>query len=201
MAEKTTSAGSRDGPEDTDEMLITRIAAERDRAAFDVLFSRYAGRITNHLIGAGATREEAEEATQEAMASVWRRADSFDPAKAAVSTWMFAIARNRRIDLRRRRARPEPDRNDPSLRPENDPPAETAFSAAERAAALRTALGELGPDQLAVVRLGFYEGESQSAIAEQLDLPLGTVKSRMRLALARLRKVLGDDFARELEEE
>lgn len=180
----------------SDEVLLARIA-RRDRAAFGALFRRYAGRVKGFLIRGGFSQSEADEATQEVMLAVWRHAARFDPVKAGAATWLFAIARNRRIDSLRR-ARPGPDLSDPSLAPEPAPGAEAKVSAEARDAAVRAALADLPLLQLEVVRLAFYDGLSQTEIAAHLGAPLGTVKSRIRLAVARLREALGPDFAQEL---
>ncbi|MGF1660802.1 MAG: sigma-70 family RNA polymerase sigma factor [Rubrimonas sp.] len=180
----------------TDEALLARIAA-RDRDAFAELFRRYAGRVKGFLIRSGFPAAEADEAAQEVMLSVWRRADSFDPARAGAATWIYAVARNRRVDMLRRR-RPEPDPEDPLFRPDPDPAGEATLAAADRDRAVRAALVELTADQAQVVRLAFYDGLSHSEIAAMLDTPLGTVKSRLRLAMTRLRGALGPGFAAEL---
>ena len=181
-----------------DSTLLRRIAEARDKAAFVELFGRYAGRIKGVLMRSGASPGQAEEAAQEAMLAIWRKADTFDPSRASASAWIFTIARNRRIDLIRRARRPEPDPDDPLYRP--DPPVspEAAAVVAARDKALRAAVAALTPEQRQVIFLSFYEGLAHGAIAERLDLPLGTVKSRLRLAAGKLRDVLGEDFIREL---
>ena len=180
----------------SDEALLARIAA-RDRAAFAAVFDRYAGRVKGFLIRSGFPAAEADEAAQEVMLSVWRRADSFDPARAAGATWIYAIARNRRVDMLRRR-RPEPDAADPMLSPEPEPTPDASAAAGDRDRAVRAALAGLSEDQREALRLAFYDGLSHAEIAAILDAPLGTVKSRIRLAMTRLREALGDGFAQEL---
>lgn len=192
------AAGSADSL--SDEALIDRIASASDRAAFTELFGRYAGRIKAFLIRSGAAHDEAEEGAQEVMVTLWRRARQFDAEKAAASTWIYTIARNKRIDMLRRARRAEPDPSDPLYAPDPEPGAEASYSGLERDARVRAALAGLSEDQLAVVRLAFFAGLSQSEIAERLETPLGTVKSRLRLSFRRLRETLGDEFAVELEE-
>lgn len=182
----------------SDETLIARIASARDKGAFTLLYQRYAGRIKGMVIKSGASAGEAEEAAQEAMLAVWRRAEQYDPAKAGAPTWIFTIARNRRIDMIRRAQRPEPDQNDPLFVPDPPEQPDRAVSAAERDAAVRGAVAELTEAQREVMRLAYFTGLSQQEIAARLDVPLGTVKSRMRLAGDRLRGVLGEGFAQEL---
>jgi RNA polymerase sigma-70 factor (ECF subfamily) len=178
--------------------LLRRIAADRDVAAFEALFHRYAGRIKGLLIKGGATPGDADETAQEAMLAVWRKAEQFDPARAGAATWIFTIARNRRIDMIRRARRPAPDPNDPLFHPDPEPPAETGLAAAERDALLREAVAALSSDQRTAVRLAFFEGLSHPEIAARTGAPLGTIKSRLRLAAKRLRTALGDDFGDEL---
>ena len=184
-----------------DAELMRRVAGSRDRAAFVALFDRYARRVKAFLIRGGASPEEADEAAQDVMVSLWRKAETYDPAKASVATWVFAIARNRRIDMLRRRARPEPDPEDPLFQPDPSPDPAREAAASDRDARLRAALTELDPEQLEVVRLAFYAGLAQSEIAARTGLPLGTVKSRLRLAFGRLRAALGDAFAEELRDD
>jgi RNA polymerase sigma-70 factor (ECF subfamily) len=181
-----------------DAALVLRVAEQGDRDAFVELFNRYAGRVKAFLIKGGAAPETADEAAQDVMVSLWRRAGQYDPAKASVSTWIYAIARNRRIDLLRRQARPEPDPEDPLFQP--DPPEDPAQAAATagRDARVREALEGLSAEQREVVSLTFFAGLTQVEIAGRAGVPLGTVKSRLRLAFARLRSALGDEFSEEL---
>lgn len=184
-----------------DDVLMRRVAEARDRDAFVALFNRYAGRVKGFLIRGGAAHDQADEAAQDVMVSVWRRAVQYDPAKASVATWIYAIARNRRIDLIRRQARPAPDPEDPLFQPDPEPdPAATAAVAA-RDARVRAVLAELSDDQREVVRLAFFAGLTQTEIAAEVKAPLGTVKSRLRLAFVRLRAALGEDFAEELNDD
>lgn len=183
---------------DEDTSLVLAIASSADKSAFAVLFGRFAGRVKGFLIKSGASPEQAEEVAQEVMVTVWRKAGSFDPAKASVATWIYTIARNRRIDHIRREKRPEPDANDPQFQPDPEPDASHQISAIERDRKVREALTSLTEDQREVVQLAFFSGLSHGEIAEKLQAPLGTVKSRLRLSFARLRGELGDEFADEL---
>ncbi len=183
-----------------DEELLSRIGATQDRAAFAELFTRYAGRIKAFLIKSGAEPGEADETTQEVFVSVWRRANTYDPAKASAATWVFAITRNRRIDLIRRQRRPEPDPNDPLFAPDPPDSPERALSGESRDQVVRQALEELPSAQRSIVQMAFYEGLTHVEIASALDLPLGTVKSRLRLAFSRLRGALGVEFRMELDD-
>ena len=177
----------------TDEALVAAVAERADRDAFAELFRRYAGRVKAMLMRSGAAADVAEEVAQEVMVAVWRKASTFDADKASVATWIYTIARNRRVDLIRRTKRPEPDPDDPLFRPDPAPPPDAAMAAAQRDLRIRQALHALPPDQLEVVRLAFFAGLSHGEIAERLGAPLGTVKSRLRLSFARLRARLGGD--------
>ena len=119
-----------------------------------------------------------------------RRAAQFDRSKATVSTWVFTIARHRRIDGLRRASRPEIDPEDPALVREPDAPADDLVDAGQRARRLHEAVAELPDEQGKLLRLAYFEDKSHSVIAEELNLPLGTVKSRLRLAMAKLRSAL-----------
>ena len=174
------------------------LVAEEDRLAFAELFKRYAGRVKAFLLRWGMPGDQAEEVAQEVMVSIWRRADSFDAKKAAASTWIFAIARNRRIDLIRKTARREPDPEDPLFERDPDPDGMVIFSQQERQRTIRAAIAELPGDQQEVLRIAFFEGLSHGECATALEVPLGTVKSRIRLAFRKLREALGEDFAEEL---
>ncbi|HPG23370.1 MAG TPA: sigma-70 family RNA polymerase sigma factor [Amaricoccus sp.] len=174
---------------------VLRAVAAGDRSAFVELFGRYAGRIKGFLMRRGASEADAEEIVQEVMVAIWRRAASFDPERAAAATWIFTIARNRRIDLVRRARRPEPDPQDPLFRPDPEPGGVARISAAEREARLRAGLAGLAPEQRQVLVAAFYEGLSHGEIAARLDLPVGTVKSRIRLAFGHLREAIGEEMA------
>lgn len=170
--------------------FILAIARDRDRAAFVALYRHYAPRVKSYLLRLGGA-DAAEEMAQEAMLAVWRKAELFDPDKASAGTWIFTIARNLYIDRRRKERRPEIDPSDPSLVIDNDPAADSALSARQTERQIRAALGELPPDQARVIEMSFFEDKPHSTIAAELNLPLGTVKSRLRLAFARLRGALG----------
>jgi RNA polymerase sigma-70 factor (ECF subfamily) len=172
--------------------LIQRVGQARDRAAFQELFVYFAPRIKAYLMRLGAGAPVAEDIAQEAMLALWRKATLFDPGKAAAATWVFTIARNLRIDAIRREKRPEFDPNDPALVPDDEPAADDEVARGEADERLRAALTVLPREQIEVVELSFFADKPHSAIAKELGLPLGTVKSRLRLAMGRLRTALGD---------
>ncbi len=177
-----------------DEMtaLLAKVAADGDRDAFDTLFGFFAPRIKGYLMKIGAAADLADDLAQEAMLRVWRKAKLFDPAKASASTWIFTIARNLRIDAARRAAKPALDPDEPTLLPEHEPLADARIDVAARDERIKAAFAALPPAQYEVVHLHFVEDLTHSEIAERLDLALGTVKSRLRLAFEKIRKDLGD---------
>ena len=170
--------------------LIESIAETKNREAFAALFAHFAPRLKGYLMRLGSSDGQAEEVAQEAMLSVWRKAHLFDRKKAAASTWIFTIARNRRIDILRRQKFPDIDPEDPVLVPELPSRPDDEVIAARQDEAVRAALEKLPPEQRELVRLAFYNGWAHSKIAAETNLPLGTVKSRLRLAFSRLRNEL-----------
>lgn len=171
---------------------LKAIASSQDRKAFEEVFRHFAPRVKAYLSKAGGDAGAAEELMQETMAAVWRKAAQFDPAKASASTWIFTIARNLKIDAYRRERRPELDPDDPALVPEEEPPADSAFEARQTAEAIHDVLATLSQAEQEVLKLAFFEDKSQSAIASQLGIPLGTVKSRMRLSFGKLRTAMSE---------
>ncbi len=170
--------------------LLVRVAQCQDRAAFAALFAYFAPRVKAYLLRLGAPSATAEDLAQEALLNLWRKAHLFDPQKASAATWLFTIARNLRIDALRREKRPEFDPQD--LMPEAGPDADAAISQQDGEGRLRLALKTLPPDQIAVIELSYFADKPHSEIAGELDIPLGTVKSRLRLAMARLKQALGE---------
>ncbi|MCO4747837.1 MAG: sigma-70 family RNA polymerase sigma factor [Proteobacteria bacterium] len=169
--------------------LIEAVALRKDRAAFAVLFGVYAPKVRGYLLRSSRDEVQADEWTQEVMLRVWRRAGSYDPAKAAPSTWIFTIARNVRIDAARK-VRPELDPADPALVPSQPLAPDSAVDRQRRQHRVRAAVGALPDAQAGVLRGAYFDGKTLRQIAEEQELPLGTVKSRVRLAMARLRQHL-----------
>ena len=174
----------------TEAML--RVRDQKDRVAFESLFIHYAPRVKGYLMRQGANAGAAEEIAQEAMFSVWRKAHLFNPNRASASTWIFAIARNLRIDALRKERRPEVDFDDPALVPDPELGPELSLERAESEVYVANALAALPEDQSTVMRLSFFKGMSHGEIAEALEIPLGTVKSRLRLAFQKIKVALGD---------
>ena len=176
------------------ERAMAAVAQDRDRAAFNELFDHFAPRLKAYFIRAGEDHGHAEELAQEAMFTLWRRAETFDPSQASVSTWVFTVARNKRIDALRKSSRPLPDMEDPALAPDGPESADVILARAEEEELVQAAIKKLPPEQLDVVRRAYFEFKAHSAIAEETTLPLGTIKSRLRLALVRLRKELDEEL-------
>lgn len=175
--------------------LIEAMAVARDRNAFAALFSYFAPRVKSFLMGSGLDDTAAEEVTQETMLTLWRKASYFDPSRAGVSTWIFTIARNRRIDRQRRgRVQMTDSLLDPSNEPDEPVSGEAMAIATEREERVREALGTLSNEQATIVRLSYFAEKPHAEIARELGIPLGTVKSRIRLALNRLRTLLDNDL-------
>jgi RNA polymerase sigma-70 factor (ECF subfamily) len=170
--------------------LIIAVALHADREAFSRLFQLFAPRVKSYLMGLGTTPAAAEELTQEALLSVWRKASFFDRSRAGAATWIFTIARNLRIDAARKERSALAYSIDLSDEPDAPEQPDSLVSGAERDLKVREALKSLTPEQVTVVRMSFFQEKPHSEIASDLGIPLGTVKSRVRLAMNRLRERL-----------
>ena len=173
--------------------LLLRVGRDQDDSAFETLFRHYGPRIRAFMRKRCGDATQAEELMQETFANVWRRAGSFDPARGTVSAWIYTVARNTSVDVFRRRNRPEFDPQDPALLPEAAEQADTVMEMRQSAERLRLAMRDLPGEQSEVLKLSFFEELSHSVIAERLGIPLGTVKSRIRMAFSRLRDSLGEN--------
>ncbi len=172
---------------------LCAVATDRDRPAFAALFGHFAPRIKTYLRRKGLSAPVAEDLTQEVMVTIWRRAETFDPGQSNANTWIFTIARNKRIDHLRREIKPDLDPNDPAFEPSGTEDPNARVLRMEDSERLRAALGDLPAEQQDLLRRAYYDDKAHSEIAEETGLPLGTVKSRIRLATARLRKVLAEE--------
>ena len=174
--------------------LLQQVAASRDKQAFAALFRFYGPRLKSFLGKQGFTDAECEDLVQETMLNLWRKAESFDATKAGVSTWIFTIARNCGIDRRRRTARISSQPAEEGLdEPDPDMLAEEAMIVRQNEAAVRGALERLPLEQATVIRMAYFGDRAQAEIAKTLGIPLGTVKSRVRLALQRLRTMMEEN--------
>jgi RNA polymerase sigma-70 factor (ECF subfamily) len=172
--------------------LIHRIAADRDEEAFRRLFAEFGPRVKGMLMRQGSSAHMAEDVAQEALLSVWRKASLYAADKGSVATWVFTIARNLRIDRLRRETPFQPLDDDRPEEASDAPPPDEQVSSAQIQVRVRRVLSGLPPDQVEVVTLAYIEGLSHSEIALKLGLPMGTVKSRMRLAYQKLRTAFED---------
>ncbi len=165
--------------------LLIAVRDSGDKAAFAALFRHFAPRIKAFLMKSGASAALAEECAQDVMATLWQKSHLFDPARASVATWVFTIARNRRIDALRKSRRPEPE--DLPWGPEAEPDQAEAMEMQQETDRLGAALAQLPAKQRALIERAYYGDLTHSEIAAETGLPLGTIKSRIRLALDRLR--------------
>jgi RNA polymerase sigma factor (sigma-70 family) len=175
-----------------DELLV-RVGRDRDKSAFAELFDYFAPRVKSFLLRFGTDMSLAEEIAQEAMIMVWRRAETYDPRQSAASTWIFTIARNKRIDRLRRENRPLPDMTDPAVMPESIETGEIQVARMQQEKKIRHALKNLPEEQAKMIFSAYYEEKSHREIAEESGVALGTVKSRIRLALNRMRAQIDKD--------
>ena len=180
-----------DAPLDRRLAWISQLDAVRDhkdKAAFGDLFSHFAPRVKSFLMKSGSPPEMAEECAQEVMVTVWNKAHLFDGSKASVSTWIFTIARNRRIDMIRKQRRPEPE--DLPWGPQDAPSAADTLCLQQETELLGQAIAELPIKQRQLIERAYFGELTHAEIASETGLPLGTIKSRIRLALDRLRHAM-----------
>jgi len=164
---------------------IALIRDDRDEQAFARLFAHFAPRVKGFLMRSGSDTTQAEECTQEVMATLWQKAHLFDASRATAATWIFTIARNRKIDALRRQRRPEPE--DLPWGHEPEPDQADVLALQQESDQLGDAIAALPDKQRILIEKAYFGDLSHSEIAEQTGLPLGTIKSRIRLALDRLR--------------
>jgi RNA polymerase sigma-70 factor (ECF subfamily) len=174
----------------TDDELLTRVASG-DRNAFEVLYGRYARPVLGLALRRLGDRGRAEDAVQETFAAIWRSARSYKPERGPGAPWLYAVARNAISDRGRARSEPAAEAPDePALEPGPDEQAEQDWLSWR----VHRALAELPERERSLIELAYWSGLSQSEIAERLSIPLGTVKTRTRSALARLADALGEEL-------
>lgn len=175
--------------------LLHAVAERQDKEAFAALFDYFAPRVKAFMRRSGASDAQAEELAQETMLTVWRKSALFDPSTTGAAAWIFTIARNLRIDAKRRELRAgivdgaEVERE---FEVDDDPQPDARLATKQVGARVREAMTRLSPDQVNVIELSFFEEKAHAEIARTLGIPLGTVKSRLRLAMNRLRTLLND---------
>jgi RNA polymerase sigma-70 factor (ECF subfamily) len=177
---------------------IAAVATNADKQAFASLFRFYAPRVKGFLMRSGSAEALADELAQETMVAVWRKASSFRPEQASLSTWIYTIARNLRVSHFRRMPVSDPlDENElahtDGAQSDTHPTPDDRIFARQRAQGVAQALAALPAEQAQILRLSFFDDHAHARIAQELGIPLGTVKSRIRLAVTQLRRVL-DDF-------
>ncbi|RUL99363.1 sigma-70 family RNA polymerase sigma factor [Rhizobium chutanense] len=175
-------------------LLMAAVATSRDREAFETLYRHFYPRVRSYMVRmTKGNRILAEELAQETMMRVWNKAALFDATRAQASTWIFTIARNQMIDCVRRSARPDFDANDPAFVPDELEAADAKVEREQAAIALNRAMTRLKDKYAEVLRMSFFDGLTHTKIAETLNLPIGTVKSRIRLACEKLRVAVQDE--------
>lgn len=180
--------------EPSPEELLTNVATGC-KESFSALYKAFSSALFGICYGVTKNHAEAQEVLQEAFLAIWKKADQYDPKLGKASTWIIQLTRNQAIDRLRKRQRRDAgqDRleNEPQPEPEDSDPSGSLISK-ETAQKVKNALKTLPDDQKQALQLAFYEGLSQTQIAERLDEPLGTIKSRIRRAMERVRIVIGD---------
>ena len=172
--------------------LLIQVGNNRDRSAFKALYEHFTPRLKSFLLRIGSDDSTAEEVCQESMIMVWRKAETFNPENAGASTWIYTIARNKRIDKLRKDSRPMPDFNDPSFYKKPIDKSDDILQRVEEEKNIKKALKNLPPEQAKLIFSAYYDDKSHRKIADEANLPLGTVKSRIRLAINRLRTQLDE---------
>lgn len=181
--------------ETTFEDLLVMVGDHRDRDAFVRLFEYFAPRIKSFMMKGGMAPDAADDLAQETMLAVWQKAAQYDPRKAAASTWIFTVARNKKIDVLRRKARQEPCAADPLAVADTSQKPDEYAGRRRDIREMADAIGALPQEQADMIRKAFFEEKSHSDIAAEENLPLGTVKSRIRLAMDKLRGSMGEGRA------
>ena len=194
-ASNTLQTAQNDVDNSTDQNTIdwmSAISRDRDPKAFERLYKYYAPRLKHYMIRQGADGAAADDLAQEAMVQVWRKAEQYDPARASPSAWIYRIARNLRIDKLRRQKLHEVELTVEAEKADDGNSGHEAASEQIDAQLLRKVVEALPGEQMEVVQLAFFEGLSHTEVGQRLSIPLGTVKSRLRLAFGKLRTAVGE---------
>ncbi len=171
---------------------LKAVAADRDKRAFEQLYGQFAPRIKHYMMRHGADYNWADDLAQETMVQVWRKAELYDPGKAAPAAWIFRVARNLQIDRLRKQKMHEVELTAEADRADEGVEGHERTLDSPDTDKIRTLVNTLPPEQMDVVRLAFFEGLSHTEIGQRLSVPLGTVKSRLRLAFGKLRQAMGE---------
>lgn len=171
-------------------IAMLAVRDQRDRVAFATLFDHFAPRLKGFVMRSGTPAGQAEEIVQEVMLTVWRKSAQFDPQRAQVSAWIYQIARNRMIDVIRKERRPMPE--EWQIEPDPEPDPRDILELEQEVGYVRTAMAQLSPEQRDMIERAYMGELSHQQISSQTGLPLGTIKSRIRLGLDRLRRELKD---------
>ena len=169
--------------------LMVKITEDRDEIAFSNLFDILAPKINTYFLQNGLANESAEELTQEVMSTIWAKSDKYDPSKSAVSTWVYTIARNKKIDFFRKNTKNKINEEDirDFLYNNSESDKLTRDEINEQVNRIND---ELSPDQRRIIKMNFFESKSHKKIAQELEIPLGTVKSRIRHILTKLQNII-----------
>lgn len=171
--------------------LLVSVGKTQNRDSFIRLFEYFAPRVKSFLMQGGMSPETADELAQETMLTAWDKASSFDPSKAKASTWIFTIARNKKTDYLRKYKRPPITEEDLAFSQSSEEAPDDIVSQTQETKALREAIEKLPEEQASLLHKSFFEDKTHDDIAKETKIPLGTVKSRIRLALDRLRYHMG----------
>ncbi len=182
-----TNGQAKEGAHDEAALWLQRVATHQDKQAFASLFHYFAPRVKAYLRRQGLEAAQAEDLAQDIMLQIWSRAASFDPLKARASTWIYTIARNRMVDFFRQKKNFVPLDDNAFANEESYEP-QTAVETSQDGAVLRQAVADLPPAQRTIVEENFFNDQTHRMIAQARKIPLGTVKSRLRLALDHLRQ-------------
>lgn len=171
---------------------LVAVGTHKDRAAFEGLYRHFAPRIRAYMTRQGADAATADDLAQETMVQIWRKSEQYDAGKAIPAAWIYRIARNLMIDRLRRHKHHEVELTQEAEGPEDGIDGHERAAESVDAERLARLVADLPADQLAVIRLAFFDGMTHAEIGKELDIPLGTVKSRLRLAFGKLRIAMGN---------
>ena len=195
MGDKGNSNSASDAAQASDERLretrlLTQLQQRRDTSIFDQIFKLFAPKLKSYLISLGSPQDEAESVVQDVMVTVWTKSHLFNADKASARTWLFTLVRNRYIDLKRansRQVRAYDQYAESGVETSTSSDIQLNHTAGQEVSLL---LEKLPKEQAEILLMAYVEGKSHREIAEQLQIPIGTTKSRVRLAFNRLRKIM-----------